>query len=78
MVSNVQSHYRKVTQRTQRNPEIICNFITPSFFELFSAAVLLLEMVIIVPVWALIQLVVFLTPLLALQLLEHFNQCIPK
>ena len=45
-----------------------------------TVAVLLLETVVIVPVWAMIQLEVFLTPLLAtvLQLIEQFNQCINK
>ena len=77
MVSNVQNHYRKVTQGTLKNPEI---FISPSFFEHVSVAVLLLQMVVIVPVWAMIQLESFQTPLLAtvLQLIGQFNQCILK
>ena len=38
IVLNVQSHYRKVTQGTLKNPEIFCKFISPSFFEPVSAA----------------------------------------
>ena len=77
MVSNVQSHYRKVTQGTLRNPESFCTSISPSFFRPVSAALLLLKMVIIVPVWAIMQLEVFLTPLLA-TFLQLIDQCIPK
>ena len=55
MVSNVQSHYRKVSQGTLRNSEIFCEFIPPSFFEPVSADVLLLQMVTIAPVWTIVQ-----------------------
>ena len=64
IVSNVQSHYRKVTQGSARNSVIFCEFIPPSVFDPISADVLLLQMVVIVPVWAMIQLEAFLTPLL--------------
>ena len=71
MVSNVQSHPWKVTKGTLRNPEMFCKFESPSFFEPVLA--LLLEMVVIVPDLAMIQLEAFLTPLLAtvLQLIEQ-------
>ena len=79
MVSNVQSQYRKVTQGTLRNPLIFVKHISV-FFEPVKAAVLLLEMVVIVQLWAIIQLEAFLTPSLAtvLQLTEQCNQCLPK
>ena len=60
------SHYRKVTQGTLTNPEFFCKFISPSFFEPASAALSLLEMVVIVPDWAMIQLEAFMTPLFAM------------
>ena len=45
-----------------------------------ESTLLLLETAVIVPVWIMIQLEAYLTPLLAtvLQLLEQFNQCLPK
>ena len=68
MVLTVQGRYRKVTQETLRNPDIFCKFISPSFFEPVSAVELLLEMVVIVPDWAMIELEAFLTPMLAMVL----------
>ena len=54
--------------------------ISPAIFEPLSAASLLLETAVIAPVCVLIQLEAFLTPLVAtvLQLIEKWNQCIPK
>ena len=43
-------------------------------------ALSLLETAVIAPIWVVIQLEVFLTPLLVtvLQFKEQFNQCLPK
>ena len=48
--------------------------------SLFQQPLLLLETAVIVPVWIMIQLEAYLTPLLAtvLQLIGQFNQCLPK
>ena len=56
-----------------------CDIISPAFFEPVSV-VLLLETAVIALFWVMIQLVAFLTPLLAtvLLLIEHINQCLPK
>ena len=80
MLSNVQSHYRKVTQETPKNPEIFAKIISTAFFDPVSAALLLLETAVIPPLWVMIQLESFLTPLLAtiLQLKEQSNQRLPK
>ena len=80
MLSNVHSHYRKVTQGTICNQEKFCIFVSPAFIKSVSAALLLLETVVTVTVWVKIQLEAFLTPLLAtvLQLIEHFIQCLTK
>ena len=61
MLPNVQSHYRKVTQETFENPESFVKSY-PAFFELVSAALLLLETAVVVPVWVMIQLKAYLTP----------------
>ena len=78
MLSNVQSQYRKVTQETPKNPEVVVQ----SYFQLSLSVISSL-------MTArngdhcprvMIQLEAFLTPLLAtvLQLKEHLNQCLPN
>ena len=47
MLSNFQSHYRKVVQETPKNPEKFCEFISPLFFEPDLADLLLLETTVI-------------------------------
>ena len=75
MLSNVQTHYRKVTKKRPQNPEIFVKIIFPAFFEPVSAALLLLETAVIALIWVMTQLKAFLTPLLAtvLQLKEQFH-----
>ena len=55
-------------------------FISPAFCVPVSVVLLLLETAVTAPFWVMIQLVAFLTPLLAtvLLLIEQFNQCLPK
>ena len=74
MLSNVQTHYRKVTKERPYNPDIFVKFIFPAFLEPVSEALLLLETAVIALIWVMIQLEAFLTPLLAtvLQLKEQF------
>ena len=67
MVLNVQSHYWKVTKGIIRNPEFFS-----AFFEPVLAVLLLRETVVIALFWVMIQLVAFLTPLLATVLLKSF------
>ena len=38
MLSNVQTHYRKVTKERPQNPETFVKIIFPAFFEPVSAA----------------------------------------
>ena len=64
MLSNVQTHYRKVTKERAKNPETFVKSLFPAFFEPISAALLLLETVIALS-WVMIQLKASLTPLLA-------------
>ena len=80
MLSNVQTHYRKVTKERPQNPEIFVKIIFPTFFGPASIALLLLETAVIALIWVMIQLKAFLTPLLAtgLQLKEQINQRLPK
>ena len=80
MLSNVQTHYRKVTKERPQNLGIYVKIIFPDFFKPVLAALLLLETAVIAPSWVMIQLEVYLTPLLAtvLQLKEQFNQRLPK
>ena len=75
MLSNVQTHYRKVTKKRPFNPELLVKIIFPAFFEPVSAALLLLETAAIALIWVMIQLKAFLTPLLAtvLQLKEQYR-----
>ena len=75
MLSNVQTHYRKVTKERPQNPDIFVIIIFPGFFEPVSAALLLLETAVIALIWVMIQLKAFLTPLLAtvLQLKEQYR-----
>ena len=75
MLSNVQTHYRKVRKERLQNPEIIVRIIFPAFFEPVSAALLLLETAVIALIWVMIQLEAFLTPLLStvLQLEEQYR-----
>ena len=72
MLSNVQTHYRKVTKERPQNPESFVKIIFSAFYEPVSAAILLLETAVIALFWVMIQLKAFLTPLLAtvLQLKE--------
>ena len=65
MLSNVQTHYRKVTEERPQNPEIFVKFIFSAFLEPVSAALLLLDTAVIALIWVMIQLEAFLTPLLA-------------
>ena len=46
---------------TTKKSGIFCKFVSPFFFETVSAAALLLELVVIVPVWAMLQLESFVT-----------------
>ena len=62
MISNVQSRYRKITQGTFVK---FCKFISLAFFEPVLVALLLRETAVIGPVWVMIQLEAFLTPLCA-------------
>ena len=64
--------------KKHQKPGNFCLFISPAFFDPFSAALKLLQTAVIGPVWVTIQHVAFLTPLLAtvLQLIEQFNQCL--
>ena len=80
MLSNVQTHYRKVTKERPLNPETFVKIVFPAFFEPVSAALLLSETAAIALIWVMIQLEAFLTPLLAtvLQLKKQFNQRLPK
>ena len=75
MLSKVQTHYRKVRKERPQNPEIFVKIIFPAFFEPVSAALLLLETVVITLVRVMIQPKVFLTLLLAtvLQLKEQYR-----
>ena len=75
MLSNVQTHYRKVTKERPQNPEILVIIIFPVFSEHVSAALLLLETAVIALIWVIIQLKAFLAPLLVtlLQLKEKFR-----
>ena len=73
MLSNVQTHYRKVTKERPQNLEIFVVIIFPAFFEPVSAALLLLETAIAL-IWVMIQLKAFLTPLLA-TVLQLKEQC---
>ena len=77
MLSNVQSHYRRVAQGTIKNLEFFCKFISPAILEPVSAALLLLKTEVIAPVWVMIRLEVFLI-FGVLQLIEQFNQCLFK
>ena len=77
MLSNVQSHYRRVAQGTIRNLEIFCKFLSTAILEHVSAALLLLKTEIIAPVWVMIRLELFLI-FVVLQLIEQFNQCLLK
>ena len=74
MLSNVQTHYRKVTKGTLRNPEIFAIIISTAFFEPVSAALLLLETEVIALIRVMIQLKAFLTPLSA-TVLQLKEQC---
>ena len=49
MLSNIQSHYRDVTQETPKNPETFESHIF-TFFEPVSAALLLQETTVTAPV----------------------------
>ena len=74
MLSNVQSRYRKVTQETPKNPESFMKFISPAFFEPFSADLLLLKTAVIALIWVMIQLETFLTQFFNLTLLATVLQ----
>ena len=76
ILSNVQSHYRKVTQGAARNPEIFVNSYLQLSWSLFQQ-LLLLEIVVIAPVWVMIPLRGF-SGATVLQLLEQFNESLPK
>ena len=65
MLSNVQTHYRKVTKERPQNPEIFVKLMFSAFLEPVSAALLLLDTAVIALIWVMIQLEAFLTPLLA-------------
>ena len=80
MLSNVQIHYRTVTKERPQNPEIFVKIKFPAFFEPVSGALFLLEKAAIAPIWVMIQLEAFMTPLLAtfLQWYEQFNQRLLK
>ena len=63
ILSNVQTHYRKVTRKFRKgktiNPEIFVIIIFPAFFEPDSAALSLLETTFIALIWVMIQLKAF-------------------
>ena len=61
MLSNVQTHYRKVTKERPQNPEIFVEIVFPASFESVSAALLQLETAFIALIWVMIQLKAFLT-----------------
>ena len=75
MLSNVQTHYRKVTKERPKYQEIFVKLIFSAFLEPVSVALLLLETAVIALIWVMIQLKAFLTPLLAtvLQLKEQYR-----
>ena len=80
MLSNVQTHSRKVTKGRPKYQEIFVKLIFSAFLEPVSAALLLLETAVIALIWVMILLEAFLTPSLAtvLQLKEQFKQRLPK
>ena len=56
MLSNVQTHYRKVTKERALNAEVFVQILFLAFFEPVSAALSLVETAVIALIWVMIQL----------------------
>ena len=78
MLSNVQTHYRKVTKERPLNAEVFVKILFLAFFEPVSAALSLVETAVIALIWVMIQLKAWLLLATVLHMITQFNQCLPK